>query len=232
MVLSMLLALTTCPAMLGSQEAIRDSQSKTRKDEHRSQRCNLMVTCLKPSTRSGELNNRTIVLRDSKLFIHTDTGLHGNNDNGPAANPHQFAGYFLPYPDTRYEGLVSTITDEAPILNWIYVDRNSYEVKYGLRVTAQPHLTGPFDCTRQDRRLIFDSWEGFAAVEEEPGVWALYFDYEDDGLSKISSEKRVLEVELTRREKKIRKPAPDAAQTLEELMRQQQTQQESQDTPK
>jgi hypothetical protein len=82
---------------------------------------------------------------------------------------HPFAGYFLPYPDTTYEGLVSTITDEAPIMNWIYIDQNTYEVKYGVRVDAQPNLTGPFDCTRQDRRLTFDKWEGFVAVKVEEG---------------------------------------------------------------
>ena len=63
------------------------------------------------------------------------------------------------YPERGYEGLVSTITDEAPIMNWIYVDRETNELKYGVRVDAQPNLTGPFDCTRQDRRLTFENWE-------------------------------------------------------------------------
>jgi hypothetical protein len=113
------------------------------------------------------------------------------------------------------------------MLNWIYVDRNTYEVKYGLRAAAQEHLTGPFDCTRQDRRMMFGGWEGFVAVEEYPGIWALYFDRDDDGLAtKVAMGTRVLEVELTRREKKERKPEPDTtqAQTLDQMMRQHQEQ--------
>ena len=67
MVLSMLLAITTAPALLGTQEAIRQSQSKNRREEHRAQRCNLMVHCLSPSSRSHELNNKTVVLKGSKV---------------------------------------------------------------------------------------------------------------------------------------------------------------------
>jgi hypothetical protein len=138
------------------------------------------------------------------LFIKTD-----KSDD----SLHPFAGYFLPYPDTTYEGLVSTITDEAPIMNWIYIDRNTYEVRYGVRVDAQPNLTGPFDCTRQDRRLTFDKWEGFVAVKieegEDVGKWKLYFDVDDDRLKgKLGKGRTVLEVELCRWEKRVRRGRP------------------------
>lgn len=122
-------------------------------------------------------------------------------DDSPFGHP--FAGYYLPYPEEKFEGLVSTITDEAPILNWVYVDSMTYEVKYGIRVDAQPNFHTPFDCTRQDHRMTFDGWEGFCAVEESPGVWALYFDYNDDGLrNRVLPGTRVLEVVLTRVEKR------------------------------
>jgi hypothetical protein len=101
---------------------------------------------------------------------------------------------------------VTTITDVAPIMNWIYIDRNTHEVKYGVRLDAQPHLTGPFDCTRQDRRLTFDNWEGWCAVEEFPTLWALYYDLDDDGLKgKAPKGARVLEIELSRKEKRFAK---------------------------
>lgn len=70
MSMSMLLALTICPAMLSSQEAIRQSQSKTRREEHRGRRCNLVVSCLKRSTRARDIDNRVVVLRDSKVSNH------------------------------------------------------------------------------------------------------------------------------------------------------------------
>jgi hypothetical protein len=88
-------------------------------------------------------------------------------------------------------------------LNWIYVDRNTLEVKYGIRKDAQPNLHGPFDSTRQDHRLTFETWEGFCAVEEEPYLWALYFDRYDDGLrGKVRPGARILELELRRVEKR------------------------------
>jgi hypothetical protein len=149
------------------------------------------------------------------LYINVGPDETSEYDQG-----HPFNGYYLPYPESEYEGLVSTITNEAPILNWIYVDTQTYEVKYGVRDFAQPHLTGPFDCTRQDRRLTLEGWEGFVAVEELPGIWALYFDRDDNGLKgKVALGTRVLEIELIRREKKIEKPAPEAGQqTLEDKM--------------
>lgn len=92
------------------------------------------------------------------------------------------------------------------MLNWIYVDKDTYEVKYGIRAQAQPNIHGPFDCTRQDRRVILEGWEGFVGVEEEEGLWALYFDRDDNGLKgKVKPGTRVLEIELTRKEKRISK---------------------------
>lgn len=98
-------------------------------------------------------------------------------------------------------------------MNWIYVDKETYEVKYGVRKDAQPNLTGPFDCTRQDRRLTFEKWEGFVAVREEEGEmrgeWALYFDRDDDSLEgKLGKDRTILDIELIRWEKRIRKDRP------------------------
>ncbi|KAF2812342.1 uncharacterized protein BDZ99DRAFT_412978 [Mytilinidion resinicola] len=198
MVLSILTAVLLAPALLGTQESIRQSQAKEKREEHRARRCNLIATCVKSSLRSREIDGRPIVLRNGKLYI--DTGTSNGEPFG-----HHVAGYFLPYPDSKYEGLVTTI-DKTPMLNWIYVDKETHEVKYGVRVDAQPNLTGPFNCTRQDRRLNFDSWEGWCAVEEYPSIWALYFDQDDDGLrSKLPMGTRVLEIELMRKEKRWQK---------------------------
>ena len=93
-------------------------------------------------------------------------------------------------------------------MNWIYVSRDTHEVKFGVRQSAEPNLTGPFDCTRQDRRLTFGGWEGFVAVREG-GFWALYFDRDGDGLGpKVAPGTPVIEVELIRRELRVRKPPP------------------------
>ncbi|KAI1073776.1 hypothetical protein F5B20DRAFT_492978 [Whalleya microplaca] len=234
MALPTLLAITICPALLGTQEAIRQSQSKNKREEHRARRCNLVVSCVKQSIRSRDINGRLVVLKDNKLYITTHAQSDDDDQSAQVDSGYPFSGYYLPYPDTSYEGIVSTISDDPPMLNWIYVDKNTYEVKYGVRADAQGNITGPFDCTRQDRRMTLDGWEGFCAVEEFPGIWALYFDKDDDGLvTKIPMGTRVLEVELTRREKKERKPEPDPneAQTLDEKMKQhkEQTQREEEE---
>ncbi|KAF4960017.1 hypothetical protein FGADI_1291 [Fusarium gaditjirri] len=217
MSLPMLLALTVCPAMLGTQEAIRQSQAKTKREEHRGRRCNLVVSCVKPSIRSRDINNKLV------LYIANEHPLYNHDPKNNVSKGYAFSGYFLPFPDTEYEGLVTTISDDPPFLNWIYIDKKTYEVKYGVRADTEGHITGPFDCTKQDRRMTCEGWEGFCAVEELPGIWALYYDRDDNGLkSKVAMGTRVLEVELTRREKKEPKPAgePEQPMTMDEKMKQ------------
>ena len=129
----------------------------------------------------------------------------------PAGHP--FTGYFLPHPQHQWgwkgEGFVSTIQKDPPQLNWIYVDKDTNEVKYGNKIESQDHVVGPWNCTKLDRRITFEGWEGFLAVREEPGVWALYFDREDDGLKGKVVKKRMLEIELTRKERRKQKEDAD-----------------------
>lgn len=93
------------------------------------------------------------------------------------------------------------------------MDKETYEVKYGVKADAHPNITGPFDATRQDRRLTLEDWEGFVAVKQEEGedagMWKLYWDKDDDGLiGKLGKGRMILEVELVRWEKRVRKGRP------------------------
>jgi hypothetical protein len=135
------------------------------------------------------------------LQLYIDTGTRHDEVFG-----HPFAGYYLPYPDSNSSGLVSTICDKPPVMNWIYVDRWSYELKFGNRAWADDNWPIPWDCTRQDRRLTFGGWEGFLAVKEG-NFWALYFDIDEDHLkTKVPEGTPVLEVELLRVEMRTPKP--------------------------
>jgi len=58
MVLSVLIATISAPGLLGSQEAIRQSQSKDKREEHRARRCNLIAACVKSSKSSREIDGR------------------------------------------------------------------------------------------------------------------------------------------------------------------------------
>jgi len=106
------------------------------------------------------------------------------------------------YPDEEREatrGLVSTICVDPPMLNWIYVDKNTLELKYGNRSQSREHHVGPWDWTEDEAGLTFEDWEGFVAVEEKEGEWAIYFDRYDDHLKRQVKGKRVLPCSLERR---------------------------------
>lgn len=120
---------------------------------------------------------------------------------------HLFAGYFFKFPDKNWgrrgDGYVSTVNEDNQ-LNWVYVDKETYEIKHGLRVDAEPHHVGPWNISPIDRRLTFDGWEGFIVVEVEENKWQLYFDVDDDGLEgKVPLTQRIMEVELTRKEMRM-----------------------------
>lgn len=145
-----------------------------------------------------------------KLYIEVPQDLDvPPSDDGLEFEPptaHPFTGYFLPHPSHNWgwqgEGLVSTIGPGPPHLNWIYVDKDTNEVKYGNKLEVGEHIVGPWNCTKIDRRMTFEGWEGFLAVKEGKDTWALYFDREDDGLKGKVFKRRVLEVELVRKEMK------------------------------
>ncbi|KAI1292568.1 hypothetical protein F5Y03DRAFT_20466 [Xylaria venustula] len=196
--------------VFGASEAIKHIQSDARRKEHRSRKNNLIVRCLKSCQYSSMLEGRRVVLSGDKLYI--DTGTNYAQEFG-----HPFAGYYLAYPDVSASGLVSTISDDPPVLNWIYVDRWSYELKFGNRSWADDNFPVPWDCSRQDRRLTFGGWEGFLAVKEG-NFWALYFDVDGDGLkSKIAEGTPVLEIELIRVEMRLPKPQPPPPEDKEKV---------------
>ncbi|PMD43038.1 hypothetical protein L207DRAFT_526252 [Hyaloscypha variabilis F] len=156
MALSIFVGLAT---IFGTSEGIRQSQAMARRDEHRSRRCNILARCTKSSQYSCLVEGKRLVLSGDKLYV--DTGIIHDEPFG-----HPFSGYFLPYPETKYSGLVSSISDDPPIMNWVYIDRETYEVKFGTRPHAEHNFNGPFDCTREERRLNFGGWEGFVVVKE------------------------------------------------------------------
>ncbi|OBT75770.1 hypothetical protein VF21_05552 [Pseudogymnoascus sp. 05NY08] len=233
MVLGIITSIAACPAIIGTTEAIRQGQRQNAREQHRGRKSNLLVSCSDPSRKARDINGGTVVLRNNKLYV-TTVSPRGRaakerrdyeNEKDPGRlneRGHLFAGYFFGYPDTKWgrrgDGFVSTISDDPPQLNWIYVDKDTYEVKYGLRVQAEGNLVGPWNCTPIDKRLTLEGWEGFTVVEEEEDVWAVYFDKDDDGLEeKVEPNRRIMEVELIRKEMRIGKEEVDMAEQEEKL---------------
>ncbi|KAE9966434.1 hypothetical protein BLS_003289 [Venturia inaequalis] len=203
MVLGILTSIAAAPAIVGTNEAVMQGQKTNARERHRGLKSNLQVNCSTSSRYASVVNGAGVVLSNNKLYLAVP-GVESDDD-------HPFAGYFLPYPEKAWgragEGLVSTISDDPPQLNWIYVDADTYEVKYGNRSESQDHIVGPWDCTKLDRRVTMEGWEGFVAVREGPGNWAIYFDRDDDALE--GRFKRSVEVTLSRKEMKKRKDEPN-----------------------
>ncbi|WWD16944.1 hypothetical protein CI109_101376 [Kwoniella shandongensis] len=230
MVFGLLTAIAACPAIIGTTEAVQQGQKANAREQHRGQKTNMMVKLPGANQYSSKFDGALIVLNDNKLYIeHTDSCF-------PPDSTYPFSGYYLPYPrnQSRWkaagwkgEGLVTAI-NEQQMLNWVYVDAETHEVKYGTRVQAQHHHTGPWDCTKLNRRVIFEGWEGFVAVQEdaEKDLWALYFDKDDDGLtgqgkigdvSTTGKRKRMLVVQLVRVE--MEKTSYDAMEERQARLR-------------
>ncbi|KAJ6555402.1 hypothetical protein DFH09DRAFT_1165309, partial [Mycena vulgaris] len=116
------------------------------------------------------LDGKIVVLRNRKL--RTILPVDG----------HPFSGFYLDYPvGTKPRGLLSTISKDPPELNWIYADNATLELKYGNKST---------NWTDNRKALLLDDWEGFAALEESPGLWSVHYDRDVDHLRHVRGSKR------------------------------------------
>lgn len=158
-----------------------------------------------PNARKGrgaDLNNNIVTLRNDKVWVEPKSPITRLPED---VAHHPFTGFYLAYPDDNRpytRGLVSTISVDPPVLNWIYIDKDTHEVKYATRTGSIQHHVGSYDWTSEDSSnscITFDDWEGFVAVEEKSGEWALYFDINDDGLKAQKKGRKTMEVSLQRR---------------------------------
>lgn len=194
--LSLITLAATVPLLATSTIQLQDQSQKTKDekvDEFKTDKCHLKARAsLRMGVkRQGQMNNMEVVLQDGNLFLRP-SGL---------SRLHPFTGYFLPYPEKGYDGIVTTI-DSQNMLNWIFIDRDTYRLRYGVRADAQPNLTGPmslkFASMEDEWRIAFEGWEGFVAVEEYEDFWSIYFDRDDNGLKGRNEGKAVIEIELIR----------------------------------
>lgn len=131
-------------------------------------------------------------------------------DHPTAPRPgHKFNGYYFKYPSEQgYQGMVSTIQDDPPMLNWLYVDKDTGAVNYGSRKDTVGHIIGPWGWSEDEQFLTMDEddWR-FIAVEEEVPLdgddadgegmegretkkcWAVYFSRDRDGSLKPKAER-------------------------------------------
>ncbi|SPQ23915.1 d7e3fbb6-4dbe-4fa6-9e1a-a7ddc5b345d3 [Thermothielavioides terrestris] len=110
------------------------------------------------------------ILKDGKLWIdHPAFPMPG----------HKFTGYYFTYPsEAKHLGLVSTIADDPPMLNWIFVDKDSGLLRHGGRQdTLGGHTIGPWHWTDDEQWLTLEGDASrFVAAQLENKKWAIAWD--------------------------------------------------------
>jgi hypothetical protein len=231
--------ITAIPVVTGIAQGVSHQKKMNAEaaNETRMVKCYLDVFCETTCAKANEIKDCTVILKhdkvccsqSSKLLSHLtlcqvwltpkdlETGRPKPLKDGSV--PHPFTGFYFMYPDEERSpperGLVSTISDDPPMLNWIYVNKDSFELRYGNRTQSLEHVVGPWDWTEDEAGVTLEGWEGFVAVEEDEtpdGLkWALYYDRWDDDFGtgrkvngrnrlQCSLERRILPDELRKQQ--------------------------------
>ena len=212
------------PVVTGIAQGVeyQKKQNEEAANETRMIKFNLLVHCdSKDPIAKEEVDHGTVILRHDKAWVvpRDDKGDPLPPDEEKTLEPpmHAFAGFYIQYPDENRcppeRGLVSTISDEPPVLNWVFVDRETFEIRYNNRSGSIEHIVGEWDWTADETHMLFQGWEGFVVVDEWDGAdedestpwgkeglrWALYYDVGDDGLRGRRKGRDMFEVALERK---------------------------------
>ncbi|CAK7242404.1 MAG: hypothetical protein STHCBS139747_003895 [Sporothrix thermara] len=170
-----LLTVAAIPSTIGVCEALSAQKKQNAADKEKAK-----FTATTALSLAGERPVESpLVLAGGRLFInHPDAPL-------PA---HTFSGYYFNYPgETECLGLVSTISNDPPMLNWIYFDKDTGRMQHAGRKDTIGHGVGPWGWTEgqgeDDGKWL--TYKGsptqFVAVEEEivlggavTSVWGVY----------------------------------------------------------
>ncbi|CAH0004364.1 unnamed protein product [Clonostachys byssicola] len=95
---------------------------------------------------------------------------------------HRFHGWYFKYPSEEgHMGLVSSISVDPPALNWIYIDKDTGQVRHGARKDTVDHVIGPWHWSDDEELLTLkEDYEPFVAKREEGGQgrFCVYWDPE------------------------------------------------------
>ena len=195
-----LLAITSIPLVTGVAEGISAQRNREEQivDEERMAKFYIDVYCDANSSKTKNIHGKRLVLRDDRVFI---------DEIDPSARTKESytaRAFFIQYPDGERvpleRGIVSHVRDDPPLLNWLYVDKETMELRYGNKSVSIDHHVGDWDWTEDDRSgLIFEGEECFTAIETEDGSWQVYCDMKEDGLQGyVEKGVRKLQISLER----------------------------------
>ena len=192
-----LLGIAAIPTTIGVAEGISEGRKEEdpATEEERMRKFRLECFCEPNSRKAKEINGGHVVLKGGKLYIvprksSTITG-------------HPFGGFYIEYPDPERPrplplGMVSTISKDPPLLNWIYVDKDTREVKYGNRTQSRAHVVGSWGWDAGEEGgaggLTLEGKEGAVAVEANDG-WELRWEDSDGHINVEGSPKLTVSLE-------------------------------------
>ena len=138
----------------GVAEGVHHQKQQNREaaNEKRMEKFHVNVFCSARHARAREIDGGMVVLRDERAWIARVDPATGEPTDAEAAS-HPCAAFYLTYPgetQPRPRGLVSTIAKDPPMLNWLYVDKDTSEVRYGNRTTSMDHVVGDWDWTDEN----------------------------------------------------------------------------------
>ena len=91
--------------------------------------------------------------------------------------------------------------NEAPTLNWIYVDRETQELKYGNRTQSREHAVGSWGWDTSDEDgspcLVLEGNEAAIAIQTLNNSWELWWAEDVDRIRNVG--KKIEEVSLERK---------------------------------
>ncbi|PFH55004.1 hypothetical protein XA68_11105 [Ophiocordyceps unilateralis] len=169
-----LLAIAAIPTITGVGQAV---SAQKKQNAAVKEQVKFHLTALVPSEETGLREVGVCVLKGGKMLLNLTE--HETDD-------HKFCGYYFTYPSPEQDrGLVSTVSDEPPMLNWIYVNRETGAVQHGGRKETLGHVIGPWGWNGDETLLTLEGADGafFAHYEDDDdGGWALYWDSDAVGL--------------------------------------------------
>lgn len=191
-----LLTIAGIPTATGVAVGIKSQSSdlSARSEGLGARKFTLHCYCTPNTSSARSLNNGLVGLWNSKLYVVPQ---HQKVDG------HSFEGFFLTYPDAdrplaRRQGLVSTISKEPPTLNWIYVDKETRELKYGNRTESKDHIVGPWNLVASDEDgpegLMLDGNEAAVAIRTSEGAWEIR--WEDQNRKASVADREMVKVSL------------------------------------
>ncbi|PIG86957.1 hypothetical protein AARAC_004722 [Aspergillus arachidicola] len=207
MVIGIAMMSAMVPTIIGLNEATkgaRESEDKRRENEKKS-RFHLVAACdidAESESRRQEVHNASVYLgSDKKLYI----------TKHPTPSMTAFNGHFFELPDLaqgNLNGLVAISGETPPTLRWVYLDKDTYEMRWGGKQDREGHIGGPFDLTHDGDYIALNDTQRWLALRLEDteqdgteagaGVWRLCCDWEENNGASLSIDTPSMPIYLRR----------------------------------